>query len=66
MPNTTRDQTEERRDRDNSGKQTIPPPQRPVPTDSAHLPGGATEMAEVNRALADDTGTGKDRSAKSS
>jgi len=66
MENTIRDRTEERRDRDNPGGQTVPPPKQPAATPSSHVPGGATEMAEMNRALAEETGAGKGRPAKSS
>jgi hypothetical protein len=54
MENTTRDRTEEHRDGDNPGDETIPPPRQPAPTTSPHVPGSATEMAELNRTLADD------------
>ncbi len=56
MNNTTRHHTEERRDRDNLGNQTAPPPQAPAAADSAHVPGGATEMAELGRTLQPPTG----------
>ncbi len=42
MENTTRDRTEEHRDRDNTDGQAIPPPRQPAPNTSGHVPGGAT------------------------
>ncbi len=60
MNNTTRDRTEEHRDRDNLGNQTIPPPQAPVANDSSHVPGGATELGELARILQPATGGKKD------
>lgn len=51
MNNTSRDRTKEGLDPDNSGLEVVPPPQTPVPDDSAHVPGGATEAGELERAL---------------
>jgi hypothetical protein len=51
MNNNTRDRTKEGLDPDNPGLEVVPPPQTPVPNDSAHVPGGATEMGELERAL---------------
>ena len=47
MNNTTRDRTKEGLDPDNPGVEVVPPPETPVPDDSAHIPGGATEMGEL-------------------
>jgi hypothetical protein len=63
MKNTNRDRTTENRDPDNPGRQVVPPPQTPVVDDSAHVPGGATEMGEVQRALEPPKG-GEGRSDK--
>ena len=63
MDNTPRDRTEERRDRDNSDAAPATP-RKPAPDPSAHVPGSATEMAEINRALQEDTVGKKDRPAK--
>ena len=49
MNNTTRDRTKEGLDPDNPGVEVVPPPETPVPDDSAHIPGGATEMGELER-----------------
>lgn len=64
MNNTTRDRTEEHRDRDDLGNQTIPPPQAPVADGSPHVPGGATEMGELAQIQQPATG-GKPDAAKS-
>ena len=57
MNNTTRDRTEEHRDRDDLGNQTVPPPQAPAADGAAHVPGGATELAELARTLLPPTGS---------
>ena len=41
MNNTTRDRTKEGLDPDNPGLEVVPPPETPIPDDSAHVPGGA-------------------------
>jgi hypothetical protein len=51
MNNTTRDRTKEGLDPDNPGLEVVPPPEIPVPNDSARVPGGATEIGELERAL---------------
>ncbi|HVS34475.1 MAG TPA: hypothetical protein VMS17_02770 [Gemmataceae bacterium] len=51
MENTTRDRTEERRGRDDFGNLVVPEPLTPTADKSAHVPGGATELAELARAL---------------
>ena len=66
MENTNRDRTEERRDRDNPGDTTAPPIKRPDADASGHVPGSATEMAELNRRLQDDTVVDRDQPAKGS
>ena len=55
MDNTTRDRTEERRDRDDPGRQVMPPPKKPAADATGHVPGDATGMAEQGRALQDET-----------
>ncbi len=56
MKNTMRDRTEGHRDRDNTEALVVPPPQTPAAKPVSHVPGGATEMAEVNRDLQPATG----------
>jgi hypothetical protein len=51
MNNTIRDRTKEGLDPDNPGLQVVQPPKTPVPDDSSHVPGGATELGELERAL---------------
>ena len=51
MNNNTRDRTKEGLDPDNPGLEVVPPPQTPRATDSTHIPGGATEIGELERAL---------------
>jgi hypothetical protein len=51
MNNNTRDRTKEGLDPDNPGLEVVPPPETPVPNDSAHVPGGITEVGELERAL---------------
>jgi hypothetical protein len=51
MSDTTRDRTRDGADPDNPGAKVVPPPQTPVPDDSAHVPGGATEIGDLERAL---------------
>lgn len=63
MSNTIRDRTKEGLDPDNPGVEVVPPPETPVPDDSAHIPGGATELGELERALEPPMG-GKGRSEK--
>lgn len=65
MNNTNRDRTTEGRDVDNPAVQSVPQPQTPQPDDSAHVPDGATEMGELDRALKPPMG-GKGRSDKKS
>jgi hypothetical protein len=51
MNDATRDRTQGGLDPDNPGQEVVPPPQTPVPDDSAHVPGDATEIGELERAL---------------
>jgi hypothetical protein len=51
MNNNTRDRTKEGLDPDNPGLEVVPPPETPIPNDSAYVPGGATEIGELERAL---------------
>ena len=44
MKNTSRDHTEEGRDRDDAGGHKINPPVLPAPDRPSHVPGGATEL----------------------
>src|SRR5947209_7981730 len=55
MENNNRDHTDERRDRDNTTGQAISPPHTPAVKPSAHIPGGATELSEVTRAMQPET-----------
>jgi hypothetical protein len=63
MNNNTRDRTKEGLDPDNPGLEVVPPPETPIPDDSAHVPGGATEVGELERALEPPT-SGTSRSDK--
>jgi hypothetical protein len=51
MNNNTRDRTKEGLDPDNPGLEVVPPPETPVPNDSAYVPGGAPEIGDLERAL---------------
>ena len=51
MANTTRDRTKEGLDPDDPGWKVVPPPETPVFDHSGHVPGGATEVGELKRAL---------------
>ncbi len=55
MQNTMRDHTEEHRDRDSTDAPVVPPPKAPAPNHSGHVPGGATEVGELERALHEET-----------
>ena len=49
MANTTRDRTEEGLDPDDPGWEVVPPPKTPVFDHTGHVPGGATEVGELER-----------------
>ena len=59
MNNTSRDRTQEGPDPDDPGARVVPPPEAPAPDDSSHVPGDATEMGELDRALKSPTGRPK-------
>ncbi len=56
MNNTIRDRTKEGLDSDNPGLEVVSPPETPVPDASSHVPGDATEIGELQRALYRPTG----------